>query len=243
MGRLDGKIAIITGAASGLGEAQTRRFVAEGAKVVMTDIQESGAGVAAELGNSAIFLHHDISDEARWREVVTTAVSTYRRLDVLVNNAAINLSKPMLQTTAADLERSFHVNALGMMLGMQAAFDALKAAGRGAIVNISSTVAVRYFPGLFAYSASKWATRGISGCAAAEFSRQGIRVNTLFPGMIQTPMLAGNSPDVLAHYESMIPLGRIGRPDEVAQVAAFLASDAASYVTGAEILIDGGIML
>jgi 3alpha(or 20beta)-hydroxysteroid dehydrogenase len=243
MGRLDGKIAIITGAASGLGEAQARLFVAEGAKVVMTDIQESGARIAAELGNSAVFLHHDISDEARWREVVATAVSTHRRLDVLVNNAAINYSKPILQTTAADLERSFHVNALGMMLGMQAAFEALKASGKGAIVNISSSVALRYFPGLFAYSASKWATRGISGCAAAEFSRSGIRVNTLFPGMIQTPMLAGNSPEVLAQYESMIPLGRIGRPDEVAQVAAFLASDAASYVTGAEILIDGGVLL
>ena len=243
MGRLNGKIAIITGAASGLGEAQARLFVAEGAKVVLTDIQESGAGIAAELGNSAVFLRHDISDEARWREVVAAALATHRRLDVLVNNAAINYSKPIMETTAADLERSFHVNALGMMLGMQAVFEALKASGKGAIVNISSSVALRYFPGLFAYSASKWATRGISGCAAAEFSRAGIRVNTLFPGMIQTPMLAGNSPDVLAHYEKLIPLGRIGRPDEVAQVAVFLASDAASYVTGAEILIDGGVLL
>ena len=243
MGRLDGKIAIITGAASGLGEAQARLFVAEGAKVVMTDIQESGARIAAELGKSAVFLHHDISDEARWREVVGAALSTHGRLDVLVNNAAINHSKPIMQTTAADLERCFQVNALGMMLGLQAAFEALKASGKGAIVNISSSVALRYFPGLFAYSASKWATRGISGCAAAEFSRAGIRVNTLFPGMIQTPMLAGNSPEVLKHYETMIPLGRIGRPDEVAQVAAFLASDAASYVTGAEILIDGGVLL
>jgi 3alpha(or 20beta)-hydroxysteroid dehydrogenase len=243
LGRLNGKIAIITGAASGLGEAQARLFVAEGAQVVLTDIQESGAGIAAELGNSAVFLRHDISDEARWREVVAAALATHRRLDVLVNNAAINYSKPIMQTTAADLERSFHVNALGMMLGMQAAFEALKASGKGAIVNISSSVALRYFPGLFAYSASKWATRGISGCAAAEFSRAGIRVNTLFPGMIQTPMLAGNSPEILAQYEKMIPLGRIGRPDEVAQVAAFLASDAASYVTGAEILIDGGVLL
>jgi 3alpha(or 20beta)-hydroxysteroid dehydrogenase len=243
MGRLDGKIAIITGAASGLGEAQARLFVAEGAKVVMTDIQESGRSIAAELGNSATFLHHDISDQARWRQVVTTAVSTHRRLDILVNNAAINHSKPIMETTAADLQRCLDVNALGMMLGMQAAFEALKASGKGAIVNISSAIALRHFPGLFAYSASKWASRGISGCAAAEFSRTGIRVNTLLPGMIQTPMLAGNSPEVLKHYESMIPLGRIGRPDEVAQVAAFLASDAASYVTGAEILIDGGILL
>ncbi|HEV3166448.1 MAG TPA: SDR family NAD(P)-dependent oxidoreductase, partial [Isosphaeraceae bacterium] len=111
MGRLDGKIAIITGAASGLGEAQARLFVAEGAKVVMTDIQESGARIAAELGKSAVFLHHDISDEARWREVVGAALSSHGRLDVLVNNAAINHSKPIMQTTAADLEQCFQVNA------------------------------------------------------------------------------------------------------------------------------------
>jgi 3alpha(or 20beta)-hydroxysteroid dehydrogenase len=243
MGRLDGKIAIITGAAQGLGEAQARLFAAEGAKVVMTDIQESGARIAAELGDSAVFLQQDISDEAGWREVVAAAVSSHRRLDILVNNAAINHSKPMMQTTAADLERGFHVNALGTMLGMQAAYEALKASGKGAIVNIASAVAYRHAPGLFAYSASKWAVRGISGCAAAELGRSGIRVNTVFPGMIQTPMLASNPPEVLAQYESMIPLGRIGRPEEVAQLVVFLASDDASYINGAEILIDGGVLL
>jgi 3alpha(or 20beta)-hydroxysteroid dehydrogenase len=243
MGRLDGKIAIITGAAQGLGEAQARLFAAEGAKVVMTDIQESGARIAAELGDSAVFLQQDISDEARWREVVAAALSSHRRLDILVNNAAINHSKPMMQTTAADLERGFHVNALGTMLGMQAAYEALKASSKGAIVNIASAVAYRHAPGLFAYSASKWAVRGISGCAAAELGRSGIRVNTVFPGMIQTPMLASNPPEVLAQYEAMIPLGRIGRPEEVAQLVAFLASDDASYINGAEILIDGGVLL
>jgi 3alpha(or 20beta)-hydroxysteroid dehydrogenase len=243
MGRLDGKIAIITGAAQGLGEAQARLFAAEGAKVVMTDIQESGARIAAELGDSAVFLQQDISDEARWREVVAAALSSHRRLDILVNNAAINHSKPMMQTTAADLERGFHVNALGTMLGMQAAYEALKASSKGAIVNIASAVAYRHAPGLFAYSASKWAVRGISGCAAAELGRSGIRVNTVFPGMIQTPMLASNPPEVLAQYEAMIPLGRIGRPEEVAQLVAFLASDDASYIHGAEILIDGGVLL
>jgi 3alpha(or 20beta)-hydroxysteroid dehydrogenase len=243
MGRLDGKVAIITGAAGGLGEAQARLFVAEGAKVVMTDVQDSGTRVATELGKSAVFLRHDIAEEARWREVVATALSSYGRLDILVNNAAINLSKPMMQTTAADLERSFQVNALGMMLGMQAAFEALKASGKGAIVNIASGAGFRHVPGLFAYSASKWAVRGISGCAAAELGRVGIRVNTVFPGMIRTPMLASNSPEVLAQFEATIPLGRIGRPEEVAQLVTFLASDSASYVNGAEIVIDGGVML
>jgi|SRR5580658_4238029 3alpha(or 20beta)-hydroxysteroid dehydrogenase len=242
MGRLDGKVAIITGAAGGLGQAQARLFAAEGAKVVITDIQESGARIAAELGDSAVFLRHDISDETRWREVVSAALSRHRRLDVLVNNAAINHSKPMLETTAADLERSFHVNALGMMLGMQAAFEALMAS-KGAIVNIASAVGFRHTPGLFAYSASKWAVRGISGCAAAELGRRGVRVNTVFPGMIRTPMLDSNPPEVLAHYETMIPLGRIGKPEEVAQLVVFLGSDASSYINGAEILIDGGVML
>jgi 3alpha(or 20beta)-hydroxysteroid dehydrogenase len=243
VGGLDGKIAIVTGAAGGLGEAQARMFVAQGAKVVMTDVQESGAGIAAELGNAAVFLRHDISEEARWREVVAAALETYGRLDILVNNAAINISKPMLQTTPAELERSFHVNALGMMLGMQTAFEALKASGKGAIVNIASAAGFRHTPGLFAYSASKWAVRGISGCAAAELGRAGVRVNTVFPGMIRTPMLDSNPPEVIAHYETMIPLGRIGKPEEVAQLVAFLASDAASYLNGAEILIDGGVML
>jgi 3alpha(or 20beta)-hydroxysteroid dehydrogenase len=243
VGRLNDKVAIITGAAGGLGEAQARLFVAEGAQVVMTDVQESGARVAAELGSAAVFLRHDISEEARWREVVVAALASYGRLDILVNNAAINLSKPMLQTTAAELERSFHVNALGMMLGMQAAFEALKASGKAAIVNIASAAGFRHTPGLFAYSASKWAVRGISGCAAAELGRAGIRVNTVFPGMIRTPMLDSNSPEVLAHYEAMIPLGRIGKPEEVAQLVVFLASDASSYINGAEILIDGGVML
>ena len=243
MARLEGKTAIITGAAGGLGESQARMFVAEGAKVVMTDVQESGARIAAELGNSAVFLRHDISDEARWREVVATALSTYGRLDILVNNAAINHSKPMMQTTAADLERGFHVNALGTMLGMQSAFAALTASGKGAIVNIASGAAYRHAPGLFAYSASKWAVRGISGCAAAELARSGIRVNTVFPGMIESPMLNSNPPEVLAQYAAMIPMGRIGKGEEVAQLVAFLASDAASYITGAEIVIDGGVLL
>lgn len=243
MGLLDGKVAIITGAAGGIGAATVRLFVAQGAKVMMTDVQESGAGIAAELGGAASFLKHDVSDEKEWGKVVAATLSQFGGLDILVNNAGIINFKPMLEATAADVERCFRVNALGMMFGMQAAFEALKASGKGAIVNLSSGVAIRLTPNSFPYSASKWAARGMSGCAAADLGQHGIRVNSIYPGMIQTPMLASNPPEVLKHYEAMIPLKRVGKPEEVAQLIAFLASDASSYMHGSEIIIDGGGML
>jgi len=243
MGRLAGKVAIITGAASGIGEAGARLFVAEGAKVVMTDIQD-GAHIAAELGDSAIFRKHDVTDEAGWAEIVDAALSQFGRLDVLVNNAAIRDVKPMMETTIAEMERSFRINTLGPMLGMKAAFEALKASGKGSVINVASGNGLRIQPGAFAYSTSKWAVRGLSGCAASELARAGIRVNTLIPGMVRTPMHAAtNSPETHEHYMSMVPLGRMGEPDEIAQVFAFLASDAAGYLVGSEIVIDGGVML
>lgn len=244
MGLLDGKAAIITGAAGGIGEAAARLFVSQGAKVMMTDVQESGASIAAELGAAASFLRQDVSDEKGWGTVVASALSQFGQLDILVNNAAIHNPKSIMEATAADVERCFRVNALGMMFGMQAAFEALKASGKGAIVNVSSGVAIRLTPNSFPYSASKWAARGMSGCAAADLGPHGIRVNSIYPGMIQTPMLASNnSVEVLRHYGALIPLKRTGRPEEVAELIAFLASDAASYLHGSEVIIDGGGML
>jgi 3alpha(or 20beta)-hydroxysteroid dehydrogenase len=243
MRRLEGKTAIITGAAGGIGAATARLFVAEGANVVLTDLQESGASIAHELGSSAVFLTHDVSDKAVWAKVVETALSRFGRLDVLVNNAGFYNAKPMLESSPADLERSFQINALGAIYGMQAAIEALRASGAGSIINIASGVAIRHVPGTFPYSTSKWAVRGVSGCAAAELGRMGVRVNAIFPGLIQTAMLASNSQEVIDHQSSMVPLGRIGQPEEVAQVIAFFASDGASYVNGAELIIDGGVML
>jgi|SRR5882724_7917353 3alpha(or 20beta)-hydroxysteroid dehydrogenase len=243
MTRLKGKVAIITGAASGIGKAGARLFVAEGAKVVMTDIQD-GASIAAELGESAIFRKHDVTDEAAWAGVVDAALSHFGRLDVLINSAAIRDVKPMMETTVAEMERSFRINTLGPMLGMKAAFKALKASGKGSIINVSSGNGVRIQSGSIAYSTSKWALRGLSACAASELARAGIRVNTVVPAMCRTPMHAStNTPEVLAHYEPMIPLGRVSEPEEVAQAFVFLASNDASYFVGSEVVVDGGVLL
>jgi len=244
MTRLTGKVAIITGAASGIGKAGARLFVAEGAKVVMTDLQD-GASIAAELGDSAIFRKHDVTDEAGWAGVVKAALSHFGRLDVLVNCAAIrDVAKPMMETTVAEVERSFRINTLGPMLGMKAAFEALKASGKGSIINVSSGNGVRIQSGAVAYSTSKWALRGLSGCAASEWGRAGIRVNTVIPGMCRTPMHAStNTPEIIAQYEPMIPLGRLSEPEEVARAFVFLASDDASYFAGSEVVVDGGVLL
>ncbi len=240
MRRLSGKVAIITGAASGQGEAEAKLFIAEGAKVVVTDIQAKGEQVAAALGDDAFFMHHDVADAASWARVVAETLKRFGKLDILVNNAGMFNPKPLLETSAAEMEAHFRVNQLGVFLGMQAVLAPMQAVKGGAIINIASISAVRNLPGQFAYAASKWAVRGMSGCAANELGRIGIRVNTVNPGLIDTPMLAGNSPETNAYYAQHIPLGRMAEAKEVAEIVAFLASDAASYINGAEIAVDGG---
>jgi 3alpha(or 20beta)-hydroxysteroid dehydrogenase len=243
MGRLQGKVAIITGGASGIGAAGARLFVNEGAKVVITDIDD-GSAVAEALGDSVVFVKHDVTDEAGWANVVDTAISKFGRLDVLINCAAIRDPKPLMETTAAEMERSFRINALGPMLGMKAAYPALKASGKGAIINVSSGNAVRTQPASTAYTTSKWAIRGLSLCVASELAREGIRVNMVIPGMAKTPMHAKtNTPEILAIYEPMVPLARLGEAEEIAHAFVFLASDEASYFVGSEIVVDGGVLM
>ncbi len=243
MDRLSGKVAIITGAAGGQGEAEARLFVAQGARVVITDIQDQVEQVAADLGEGAVFLKHDVSDSAAWAQVIAETLRRFGKVDALVNNAAMFNPKPLVETSAAEMEQHFRINQLGVFLGMQAVIEPMKAAGSGSIVNIASVSGMRNIPGQFAYAASKWAVRGMTGNAAAELARFGIRVNSVYPGLIDTPMLAGNTPETNARFARSVPLGRMAQAREVAEVVAFLVSDAASYVNGAEVAVDGGVRL
>ncbi|MGH8985641.1 MAG: SDR family NAD(P)-dependent oxidoreductase [Acidimicrobiia bacterium] len=245
MGRLDGKVALITGAARGQGEAEASEFVAEGAKVAVADVLDDlGAKVADELGGDAVYCHLDVTAPEQWRAAVDTAVSTFGKLDVLVNNAGI-LRLGMLESMPLDDYLAvINVNQVGCWLGMQAAVPALRAAGGGAIINTSSTSGFVGTMGLSAYTASKFAVRGMTKCAAMELGRSNIRVNSVHPGGIDTEMVAG--PEFADVDKDLVygsqPVPRIGRPDEVAKLMVFLASDDASYCTGAEYLIDGGML-
>lgn len=243
MGRFDGKAVIVTGAARGQGESEARMFAAEGAAVVLGDVlDDEGAAVAADIGGSATYVHLDVSQEADWANAITTAQGL-GRYSVLVNNAGIVMPAAIEDTALADYLRVITVNQVGCFLGMQASIAPLRDQGGGVIVNISSVDGMRGSNGLVSYAASKWAIRGMTKVAAMELGRFGIRVNSVHPGGVNTPM--GN-PTGLEEMETMPyqfqPIARIGAPDEIAQAVLFLASDAASYITGAELVVDGGMI-
>ena len=241
--RLDGKVAIITGAARGQGANEARRFVAEGAQVVLTDLDEAGAKVAAELGDAAIFHRHDVGDEADWSAVVKAAIDRFGKIDVLINNAGVFKPASILETTTEAFDLHYRVNTLGVFLGMRAVIPAMEANGGGSIVNISSIAGMRGWPGMIAYGGTKWASRGLTQCAARELAPSRIRVNSVHPGLVDTPMLDDHDPDALAAFTAAVPFGRMGTVDDVAEVVIYLASDLSNYMTGAEIVIDGGLAL
>lgn len=238
---LSGKVAIITGAARGQGAAEARLFAELGARVVLTDLlAEEGERVAESIGAAARFVRHDVGNENDWRAVVDTAVREFGRVDTLVNNAAVCKVVPLAEQDTAGFEQMLRVNLIGAFLGMQAVTEPMKAAGGGSIVNISSQAGVQGLAGYTAYGASKWGLRGMSKVAAIELGPLGIRVNTVYPGMIDTPMIAHLAVERGLGGHPGAPLTRVGTPEEVADVVAFLASDASSYITGADLTVDGG---
>lgn len=239
MGMLEGKVALITGAGGGLGEAQARHFASAGARLVLTDIDaEKARRVAADRGDAAIAFHHDVTNAEQWAQVVRGAIERFGGLDILVNNAGAFVTGAVEDCSADDLERIFRTNVTSALLGIQAAVPALKQRGGGAIVNIASAAGFRGMPGLTAYSTSKWALRGLTRCAAIDLAPHRIRVNCMCPGVIETPFTKV-TPD-FASSVSVPPIGRIGVPDDIAPMVVLLASDQASYATGSEIVIDGG---
>jgi 3alpha(or 20beta)-hydroxysteroid dehydrogenase len=241
MGVVQNKVAVITGAARGQGAAAARLFAREGAKVVVTDVNPDGQAVAEEI--DGLFIKHDVGEPSDWDRVIEQTVQRYGRLDALINNAGIYRPASLLDTDTSLWELHQRTNSFGVFLGMRAAAKAMATTGGGSIVNVSSLSGLAGIPGTFAYSTSKWAVRGMTKIASSELASFRIRVNGIYPGMILTPMLGENAPEFLKQYESRMVSGRAGQPEEVAQLVLFLSSDAASYISGAEITVDGGGML
>ena len=239
MERLSGKVAIVTGAARGQGAAEARRIVEEGGRVVLTDVLADELRATTDgLGDGATCLVHDVADEADWAEVVEHAVSHHGGVDVLVNNAAIHHVTPIEDETVAGFERILSVNLTGTFLGIRAVVGPMRERGGGSIVNISSTAGLTGIWGHGAYGASKWGVRGLTKAAALELGPIGIRVNSVHPGPIDTAMLPPGGERSAAE----LPLQRVGSPADVAELVVYLASDESTFVTGAEIAVDGGMM-
>ena len=237
--RLDGKIALITGAARGQGAAAARRFVAEGARVVLTDVlDDQGKELAAELG--AEYCHLDVSSEEDWASAVAFTVETFGDVTVLVNNAGILHFSALAETTLADYQRVIGINQVGTFLGMRSAIEPMKRAGGGSIINISSIDGVGSKNSLVAYSSSKGAVRSMTKTGALELGQFGIRVNSVHPGGVFTPMIGDIPKEVFDAGHTQLALGRSADPIEIARMVLFLATDEASYCTGGEFVVDGG---
>lgn len=239
MARLDDKVAIVTGGASGIGYRIVQSFKHEGATIIAADVNEEALEKLNEDKVHGMKL--DVSSEEGWEKLVKDVDEKFGKIDILVNNAGITSEKPIDQITYNDWEPLSKINGFGTMLGLKYVGSYMKKQQKGSIVNLSSVTA-QVGMGLNSYSASKGSVRAISKAAASEFGHAGVRVNAVFPGIIRTPMSEGleSSSETLAQIEAMTPLQRIGEPEEVANAILFLASDEASFITGAELAIDGG---
>lgn len=241
MGRLDGKIAIITGGARGMGASHVRRFVAEGAKVVFTDLNEEGGNaLAAELGTNVKFIKQDVTKWADWENVIAETEKTFGPANILVNNAGISMNKTLMDMTEEEYRKIVDINQVSVFLGMKAVVPSMQKAGGGSIVNISSINGL--VGGAVGYTDTKFAVRGITKAAALQLAHLGIRVNSVHPGVIETPMVTqGDAVDVIKEFAKSIPVGRMAQPEEVSNLVLYLASDESSYSTGSEFAIDGGL--
>ncbi|MET7769515.1 glucose 1-dehydrogenase [Nocardia sp. NPDC005366] len=238
MGRVDDKVALISGGSQGMGAAHARLLVAEGARVVIGDIlDDEGKALAESLGDAARYIHLDVTQPDDWTAAVDEAVREFGKVDVLVNNAGIVNGGPLQRFDLDKWRTIIDVNLTGTFLGMRAVVDPMIAAGGGSIINVSSIEGLRGAPWAHGYVASKWAVRGLAKSAALELAPHRIRVNSLHPGLIRTPMTA-NIPDDLV----TIPLGRPAEPAEVSTFVLFLASDESAYSTGSEFVVDGGLV-
>ena len=260
MGRLDGKIAIVTGGARGMGRSECKLFAQEGARVVVADVlADEASALADELGDVAIAQGLDVSDEESWRATLAATEEAFGTPDVLVNNAGILRFGPLLEMERADLDATLAVNLVGPILGMKVVGGAMAAAGRGSIINVSSAGGLVGMSMISSYVASKWGLRGVTKSAAIELGAKGVRVNSLHPGGVATPM-AGTTAEIAlreppapggvdddpalaaldVNMAGQQPIGRMGRPIEIARLALFLASDASRFMTGQLLVIDGG---
>lgn len=240
-GRLEGKVAIITGAARGMGEGHVRAFVGEGARVIALDTRaDLGAALADELGDQCHFLSCDVTVRSDWELAVQTAVDLFGKLDILVNNAGILLLHGLIDALDDDYQRVINVNQRGVFLGMQVCAPAMKDAGGGSIVNIGSTAGMNGSPDCFSYVASKWAVRGMTKAAAIELAGDNVRVNAVHPGDVKTEMVAGANEALADSAIALTPLGRYGEVREISSMVVFLASDDATFITGADFAVDGG---
>lgn len=243
-GRLDGKVVLVSGGASGIGAAHVRVFAAEGAKVMVADVQEDKGGEVADSVNNdggvAVFVRLDVTRADDWQNAVNAALSHFGKLTTLINNAGVYWPGGVEEETPEKWNQMVAINQTGVWLGMKTAVPALRDSGNGAIVNISSLYGLIGSPGSISYHATKGAVRIMTKAAALEYVRQGIRVNSIHPGQIDTPILAGLTPDQNAQIQEATPMGRLGRPEEIAFGSLYLCSDEASYTTGIELVIDGG---
>ena len=243
MARFDDRVFLISGGARGLGAAQARRLVAEGGQVVIGDVLvREGSKLASELGDACTFKTLDVTSEAQWAEAVEAA-DCMGKLCGLVNNADVLSMSPMQETSSAEFERVIKINQLGTFLGMRSFVSAFERNGGGAIVNISSTAGLRAAPNAIAYTASKWAVRGMTKAAALELADKNIRVNSVHPGPIDTDMLRVRGEAENSQRTQRIPMKRFGTAEEIAGLVLFLLSDESRYMTGSEVAMDGGISL